>query len=164
VTGWDRLPIDPDVDAVEDARHHPGRPPERGPRTRWPTLSPAVLGYVFAGGCLGGVVRYAVTDRWPASAHGFPWSTLAVNLAGAFVLGVVVVVAADLPRSPSYLRPLLGTGFCGALTTFSSIVVSADELVARGSVATAVAYLVVTIGAGLAVAAFGVVVGRRIAG
>ena len=96
----------------------------------------------------------------------FPWATLAVNLAGAFVLSVVVVLAADVVPS-RYLRPLLGTGLCGALTTFSSVVVTVDRMLAHGHAGTAAAYLLATLAGGLAAAVLGlagtraIVAGRR---
>jgi CrcB protein len=117
---------------------------------------------IFAGGCVGGYARYAVTQAWPTPRNGFPWSTFAVNLAGTFVLGVVVVIATDARRSRRHLRPLVGTGFCGALTTFSAVVVAADELVARHHAATATAYVALTTVAALVTIAAGVRAGRVI--
>jgi CrcB protein len=61
------------------------------------------------------------------------------------------------------VRPLLGTGFCGAFTTFSSVVVGADELVAHGHAATAAGYLLASIAAGLLAAWLGVVGTRAVA-
>jgi CrcB protein len=116
---------------------------------------------IFAGGCVGGYARYAVTSAWSASRGAFPWSTLAVNLVGAFVLGIVVVLATD-PRRPRLLRPLVGTGFCGALTTFSSVVVATDQLAAHHHVTTAVVYVAVTTIAGLLAAAAGLTTGRAL--
>ena len=113
------------------------------------------LAVVFVGGCAGGYARYAVTQAWPSPINGFPWSTFAVNLVGAFVLGVVVVLAAET-RASRHLRLLLGTGFCGALTTFGSVVVAVDELIAHHHAATALSYLVATAAAALLVAAIGV--------
>jgi len=125
-------------------------------------LRPDVVAVVFAGGCLGGATRYWFTTAHPAGTGAFPWSTLAVNLAGAFVLTFVVIIAAELVPS-RYLRPLVGTGFCGALTTFSSVVVTADRLFARDRVGTGVAYLVATVAGGLAAAVLGLLVGRWLA-
>jgi fluoride exporter len=119
------------------------------------------LAVIFAGGCLGGYTRYAVTEWWSTPRNAFPWSTFVVNIAGAFILGVVVVLATD-PRRPRYLRPLVGTGFCGALTTFSSVVVAVDQLVAHHHAATAATYLGVTSITALAVAAVGMTAGRAI--
>jgi fluoride exporter len=162
-----RLPIDPDIDPVEDAPHHPGAAREPGGRSPWPAIAPAVVAAVFAGGCLGGYARYAVVTAWAEQPGTFPWSTFAVNVAGAFVLAVVVVLAA---RGPRYLRPLAGTGFCGGLTTFSALVVAADRLAAHGHALTAVGYVLASTVGGIAAAAAGLAVarglpvGRRTAG
>jgi len=145
-------PIDPDVDLAEDAPHHPGFQRVPGARSRWPRIAPAVVGLVFAGGALGGWVRYAVTTAWAERAGAFPWSTFAVNTLGAFVLAIVVVAAA---RGPRGLRPLAGTGFCGGLTTFSSLVVAADRLVAHGHLALAVGYVGASAAAGVGAAWLG---------
>jgi len=157
---FDRYPIDPDVDVAEDVRHHPGAAIE--PVSRWPRFRAAVLVAIFVGGCAGGLVRYGAGQAWPTGRFGFPWTTFGVNVAGAFVLAVLVVVATDVIRSPALLRPVLGTGFCGALTTFSSLVVSSAELLAHGHVATAIGYLGLSIVAGLAAAALGLAVARAL--
>lgn len=157
------LPIDPDVEAAEDARHHPAAPGTEERQTPWPRLNPKVIAAVFAGGCVGGGVRYGVSRAWPASTHVFPWATFTVNVAGAFILPLVIVIAADVLARPRYLRPLVGTGFCGALTTFSSVVVTVDELTAHGRTQLAACYLAATIAAGLAAAALGLLVGRSFA-
>jgi CrcB protein len=127
---------------------------------RW---RPDVVAVVFAGGCIGGVTRYWITSAYPGGRYAFPWSTLLVNLTGAFVLAFVVVTATELLPS-RYLRPLVGTGFCGALTTFSSVVVAADRLFAHHRVGTAAAYLVATVGGGLAAAVAGVWLARTLPG
>jgi fluoride exporter len=119
------------------------------------------LAVIFVGGCVGGYSRYAVTHAWPTPNNGFPWSTFTVNLVGAFVLGVVVVLAAETHRA-RHLRVFVGTGFCGALTTFSSVVVAVDELLAHHHATTAFAYLAATAAAGLAVAAVGLAVTRSL--
>ncbi len=129
----------------------------RGLRAR-----PDVLGVIFAGGCAGGVARYAVTLAWPTPGNRFPWATLTVNTTGAFLLAVIIVFAAELAPS-RYLRPLLGTGFCGAFTTFSSVVVASAELFAHRRVGIAIGYLCATIGAGLAAALFGRALARLVA-
>ena len=119
------------------------------------------LGVIFLGGCAGGCTRYVVSRAWPTPNDGFPWSTLAVNLIGAFILGVVVVLATQR-RGPRHLRLLLGTGFCGALTTFGSVVVAADELLAHHHAPTAIAYLATTAVAALLVVTAGVSLARSL--
>jgi CrcB protein len=154
------LPLDPDVAAA--ARRHLGRAPFP-PTTpaRWPALRLDVVAVVFAGGCVGGWARYVATSGSAAPRGGFPWATFAVNVSGAFALALIIVIAAELAPS-RYLRPLLGTGFCGAFTTFSSVVVAADQLFAHHHSRTAVAYLSATVVAGLASSWFGLVLGRAL--
>jgi CrcB protein len=118
---------------------------------------------VFLGGCAGGAARFGIVRTWPTGSSGFPWSTLVVNLAGAALLGVLVVLAGTAWRS-RYARPLLGTGFCGAFTTFSAVVVDADRLVGRGDPGTAVGYLGASFLGGLAVALGAIVVVRAVLG
>jgi CrcB protein len=157
------LPIDPDVDVAEDARHHRGAQPELAPRPPWPHFQASIIATVFAGGCVGGLVRYAVTEHWPTPDDRFPWPTFTVNVAGAFVLAVLIVVVSDVLRDSTYARPLIGTGFCGALTTFSSVVVAADQFIAHGQPGLATAYLATSIVAGLLAAWLGVVLARAFA-
>jgi CrcB protein len=88
------------------------------------------------GGCLGALARAGVAAVLP-----MPWATLLVNVAGAFLLGVVVT------RSPR----LLGTGFCGAFTTFSTMQVELLEL----PVIEAAAYAIGSIVLGLAAVSLG---------
>ncbi|HVX70861.1 MAG TPA: CrcB family protein [Mycobacteriales bacterium] len=146
-------PIDPDVTAEDIGRP---RPHHR------PSLDPARLALVMVGGFLGGLVRYEVVDHWATSRGDFPWSTFAVNTAGAFVLGVVVIVALDVLAGSRYLRPLMGTGLCGALTTFSSVAVEVDQLLRHGHVGLGVTYLLGSLAAGLAAAALGATIGRAL--
>ncbi len=157
------LPIDPDVNPKEDERHQPQPPPfGEDARSPWPRLQLAVLAAVFAGGCAGGVARYAVTQRWVTPPGQFPWATLSINTSGAFLLGLLLVLLIEVVPATKYLRPLLGTGFFGAWTTFSSIVVTADQLLAHGHAGLGVAYVLASAVAGLAAASLGLVLGRAI--
>ena len=131
-------------------------------RTRWPRLRGDVVAVVLAGGCLGGLARYLVTTAWPTDG-GVPWSTLAVNVSGAFVLAVMLVLATEVTSS-RYLRALVGTGFCGAFTTFSSVVVSVDLLAAHHRVGAAAGYLTLSVLGGLGAAALGLVLARAVVG
>lgn len=75
---------------------------------------------VLAGGMLGAPVRY-LADRMIQARHDsvFPWGTLAVNVAGSAVLGFLLGVRSHLGL-PTAAFALMGTGFCGGLTTFST--------------------------------------------
>lgn len=77
-----------------------------------------------------------------------------MNLVGCFLLGVVVALAAQV-QARRYLRPLLGTGLCGGLTTFSAVSLVSVQLIGDGRYALAGAYLTATVVGGLAAAALG---------
>lgn len=161
------LPLDPDVDAAEDARHRPARGADAGPFERigprwWPRLEMRVLGVIFIGGVGGGLARYVVTQAWPTPAHAFPWATFVVNTGGAFALALLLVVLVEVWAPHRYARPLLGTGFLGAFTTFSSVVTAADQLAAHGHARTAVIYLSASLLAALGAASVGLLLGRAI--
>jgi CrcB protein len=158
----DELAVDPDIDLLEGTRDRAsGSPFEHQPPSPWPPLHADVLGAVFLGGCVGGYARYAVSAAWDIPRDALPVATLTVNLTGAFVLGIVVVVATDI-RPNRYLRPLLGTGFCGALTTFAAVVVAIAQLLAQHRFALAGGYLGATIVGGLAAASLGLILGRAV--
>lgn len=143
------LPVD--TDAEDPGSRLFRAPPQAG-----------VVAAVFAGGLVGGLTRYEVVKAWTGPHTAFPWSTFVVNTAGVFVLALLVIVVAEVLAPTTYLRPLVGTGFCGALTTFSAVTVQVDELGAHGHVGTAVGYLAASLAAGLAAAAGAVWVGRRL--
>ena len=139
----------------------PGTGPFATVRHRLPRFEPTILAVIFAGGVVGGLTRYAITKAWPAPTTRFPWAVFTVNTAGAFALGLLLAMIAKLaPRR--LLRPLLGTGFLGAFTTFSSVVTTTDQLLAHGRTGTAAAYLGGGILAALGAVSFGVVLGRAI--
>lgn len=136
---------------------------DRPPRARLPRIRWSIVAAVAVGGFLGGIARYAADLAWPTAAGEFPWSTFVVNTSGAFVLAFLVVLVSDVLKPTTYLRPLLGTGFCGALTTFSAVTDTVDRLAAHGKPVLAVAYLGGSVVAGLAAAGLGVILGRAIA-
>ncbi len=141
----------------EDAARRLGSPFAAPRRPRLPRLRPEVVAVVFVGGIAGGLARYGITEAWPAGASDFPWSTFGVNTAGAFALGLLVALLADVLGPHRLLRPVLGTGFLGALTTFSSVVTTTDRLLASGHRSTALLYL----GGGTLVALAAVWLGLR---
>ncbi len=98
------------------------------------------LGAIFAGGFLGAAARALVADALPQDPSEWPWAIFAVNLAGAFVLGYFATRLQErLPQS-AYRRPFIGTGFCGALTTFSTMQVELLEMLDGQHVGLALGY------------------------
>ncbi len=94
------------------------------------------IGLLIVFGALGTLARYGVavaTQTWlPRSAQGFPWATLTVNVIGSFVLALVVFLALG-GRVSQDVRLAVGTGFCGAFTTFSTFALETDALLTRGA-------------------------------
>jgi len=118
-------------------------------------FTPGLLATVALGGAAGTLLREAIDSAVPETASGFPWATLAVNLGGSLVIGVVVVVALDRVAPSRFVRPLLGTGFCGGLTTFSTFAVETDRLLRAGSIGIAFAYVLASVAVGLLAVAAG---------
>lgn len=102
---------------------------------------------VLLGGALGSTARF-LTDLLVQSRHRsrMPWGTLAVNVLGSFLLGVI---AADY-ASGSTAYALLGTGLCGGLTTFSTFSFETVRLAESGHLRTAVANVALSLTLGLA--------------
>jgi fluoride exporter len=138
------VPTDPATDPPR-----PGRPTH----LRW-----RYVGLVALGGTFGTAARFALTEAVPAW-HEVPVATFAVNVLGAFLLGVLL---ADLARrgrdegTRRALRLLVGTGFLGGFTTYSSLAVDTDALVRSGSTGLAVGYAVATVVIGALAAAAGI--------
>lgn len=101
---------------------------------------------IFLGGALGALLRAGLGEALPAGGAAWPWATFLVNIAGAALLGYWFTT---LPHT-SYRRPLLTTGFCGALTTFSTVQLELVEMIDAGKLTLAVLYLAVSVAAGLA--------------
>ncbi|MDO5697853.1 MAG: CrcB family protein [Dermatophilus congolensis] len=103
-----------------------------------------MLAAVSAGGAVGAGARWSLGQAWPVHADAFPWSTLAINVAGCFAIGVLMVVVTRRSTHLPYLRPFLGVGVLGGFTTFSTFALEAFELTAAGLHVTAAAYLLLT--------------------
>ncbi|WBC16315.1 fluoride efflux transporter CrcB [Micromonospora sp. WMMA1998] len=106
---------------------------------------------IALGAALGAPLRY-LTDRAVQSRHdsAFPWGTLTVNVAGSLLLGAVLAVPAD----PG-VTALVGTGFCGALTTWSTLSYETLRLARSGARRHAYANVLASVIAGLGAAFLG---------
>jgi fluoride exporter len=91
-----------------------------------------------------------VAEALPAAPGHWPWATFAVNIAAAFVLGWATTRLQERLPVSSYRRPFLGTGFCGAMSTFSTMQVELLRMFDAGRLGLALGYAVVSVVAGFA--------------
>jgi CrcB protein len=112
---------------------------------------------VLAGGALGTAARLTVDAVLPHGGATFPVGTLLVNLAGSFLLGMLV--SRVWAVAPEWLRAGLGPGLLGSFTTFSALAVSAVELSAAGVAGSAVIDVAASVIGGIAAAALGLRLG-----
>jgi fluoride exporter len=119
------------------------------------------LGAIYAGGVLGALARVGLSEALPHGAGGWPWATFVVNMVGAALLGWFVTRLGERLPPSTYRRPFLGTGICGALTTFSTLQLELFEMVEGGDLGLAVAYAAATLIGGFACVHLGTVATRR---
>ncbi len=126
-----------------------------------PHVQPFLLCLVAVGGALGTAARYGVSRALPTVTGHWPTGTFVVNMVGAFVLGALLEGLAR--RGPDVgwrqeARLLVGVGFCGGLTTFSTLAVEADLLVRSSDAGLALAYAAGSVVCGLVATAVGITV------
>lgn len=115
---------------------------------------------VLLGGAVGAPSRYLIdrfVQRYRDSV--FPWGTLTVNLIGCLILGLLTGAAHDLPKP---VLTLAGTGFCGALTTFSTFGFETTRLLEEGSLLEAGLNALASLALGILAAAVGHLIGTAL--
>lgn len=124
----------------------------------------AVLVQIALGGALGALLRFAVASRvtllWPGP---FPFGTLAVNVCGSFLMGLIVSVAAA--RSEGMLvssLPFLTVGLMGGFTTFSAFSLDTIRLIEEGEMVSAFGYVTASVVFSLVGLALGLWIGRAV--
>lgn len=108
---------------------------------------------MFAGGFVGAIARLGLIEAFPHGLAEWPWPTFIANVLGAFALGYFATRLQERLPLSAYRRPLLGTGFCGALTTFSTMQLELVRMLEDGSVGLAAGYALASL-----IAGFGAVV------
>jgi len=117
---------------------------------------------IFAGGALGTLARAALAQAFPHGPAAWPWPTFAVNLAACFLLGYVVTRLQERLPLSSYRRPLLGTGLCGGLSTFSTMQVELVRMLDAHAWALAAGYAAASVAAGYAAIRLATALARRV--
>jgi len=116
---------------------------------------------VALGGALGALLRWQAGRLLPWNAQSLPWATLVVNLLGAFAAGLFFVV---LARAEPVWRSFLLVGLCGALTTFSALMLEVLMLLEQDRASLALLYLGLSFGFGLLLCLLGYAIGYRLTG
>src|SRR3984957_15729301 len=129
---------------------------------RRPHVDRREVAAIFAGGALGTLARAALADSFPRPATAWPWPTFAVNIAAAFLLGYFVTRLAERLPLSSYRRPLLGTGVCGGLSTFSTMEVEILKMLGAGAWGLAAGYAAASVAAGYAAVHLATAAVRRV--
>ena len=116
--------------------------------------------WVCLGAAVGAPLRY-LTDRAVQRrlGAGLPWGTLVVNVAGSLLLGLVTGVAGQQTGDAALVAGV-GIGLCGAFTTYSTFAYETWQLVEDGAAASAALNVLVSVLAGVAAAALGLVIGQ----
>jgi CrcB protein len=120
------------------------------------------LGAIFTGGCVGVVARAVLAQAFPHSPSSWRWTTFAVNVVGAFMLGYFVTRLQERLPLTRYRRPFLGTGLCGALTTFSTMQVELLRMLDGHHFALAAGYAAGSLVAGFAAVLLATSLVRRV--
>jgi len=142
----ERLPLDGDSDKAAADETDAGTLGKARPH-RAVHLHPGFMLVVVTGGVFGALARYGLGTVLP-SPGGWPVPTLVINIAGAFLLGVLL--EALVRRGPDagrlrVIRLLAGTGFMGAFTTYSTLALEANALLGAGRTADALIYVAATL-------------------
>src|SRR3954447_3406429 len=113
------------------------------------------LAAIFAGGFVGAVARAALVEVLPAGGARWPWATFVANIAGAFLIGIFARRFYPRPGASLYALPLLGIGFCGALTTFATMQLELLRMLDAGRAGLALVYALTSVAAGFVAVAAG---------
>ena len=142
----------------------PGLSPPRPARLVLPRPDGRTVAAVFAGGALGTLARAALAQAFPHAATAWPWPTFGVNVAAAFLLGYFTTRLQERLPLSSYRRPLLGTGICGGLSTFSTMEVEILKMLSAHVYGLAAGYAAASVIAGYTALHLATALVRRVRG
>jgi CrcB protein len=119
------------------------------------------LGAIFLGGTVGGLLRVWLSRAFTSAGADWPWAIFTINITGSFALAYFATRLQErLPQS-TYRRPLLGTGFCGAYTTFSTMQIEILQMLDDDRYALAIGYATASVTAGYMAIWIGTAMVRR---
>jgi len=103
--------------------------------------------WVALGSAIGGVLRYAISRAMEPVSHGIPWGTVAVNIAGCFIIGYfgTLTLAGGKYAEPEFLRIFVMVGICGGFTTFSSFSLQTFDKLRAGAWGIALTNVIVSV-------------------
>jgi CrcB protein len=107
------------------------------------------LAAIFAGGVIGALARLGLQEAHPPTPRQWPWATFVANIVGALALGYFTTRLQERLPLSAYRRPFLGTGLCGALTTFSTLQLELLQMLDHGDGGLAAGYAAASLAAGL---------------
>jgi CrcB protein len=140
----------------------PDQAPARTARRNLPRIDRQEVAAIFAGGALGTLLRAALAEGFPHPATAWPWPTFVVNVVAAFLLGYFVTRLQERLPLSSYRRPLLGTGLCGGLSTFSTMQVEILNMIDAHAWGLALGYATASVAAGFAAVYLATALVRRV--
>lgn len=121
--------------------------------------------WIAIGGALGALARYGLSGAvYQVAGSRLPWGTLAANLVGCFLLGVLTELAVATGRLPPDLRAAVGIGFLGSFTTFSTFAFETWREVERGDWLAATGNLLLNLVGGLLLVFLGIAAVRLVYG
>jgi fluoride exporter len=127
-----------------------------------PHIDRREIAAIFAGGAIGTLLRAALSEAFPLSPTAWPWPVFAVNIVAAFVLGYAVTRLQERLPLSSYRRPLLGTGLCGGLSTFSTVQVELLKMIDAHAWGLAAGYAAASVAVGYAAIHLATAIVRRV--
>ncbi len=127
-----------------------------------PQLDRREIAAIFLGGATGSLLRVWLAQTVTSGVATWPWATFLVNVSGCFALGLIATHLRERPPESPHWHPLLGTGFCGAYTTFSTMQLELVRMIDHDRLGLALGYAVASVLAGyLAISAAATLVRMR---
>lgn len=109
---------------------------------------PLELAAIAVGGAIGALGRVGLGEAFPPAPGSWPWTTFAINVAGAFLLGYLATRLQERLPLSTLRRPLLATGLCGTFTTFSTVQVEVLRMLDAHELALAAGYVAASVALG----------------